>query len=90
MEESHCNVPFGYLSVLLSSLCLNDQVRAEIRARLPDHSLRSLLVLVEDFLDLHRKVDDQIGSDVGQEEARPGFVTRLGHMIARLRDVDNL
>ncbi len=90
VEESHYNVPLGYLSVLLSSLCINDQVRAQVRARLHGQSLEPLLEAVEEFLDFHRKVDDQVNQSEGKEESRIGFVNRLEDMIGRLRHAEYL
>lgn len=85
MEESHYNVPFGYLSVLLSSLCINDQVRAQVRKRLPGQTLKPLLEAVEEFVEFHRKVDHQLKQIEGQEIPQLDFVNRLEVMMTRLR-----
>ncbi|KAI9881373.1 MAG: hypothetical protein M1830_003380 [Pleopsidium flavum] len=90
VEESHYNVPLGYLSVLLSSLCINDQVRAHVRARLHGQSLEPLLEAVEEFLDFHKKVDGQIIKSEGKDEPRIGFVKRLEDIIARLRHAEDI
>lgn len=85
VEGSECNVPFGYLSVLLSSLCINSRVRAQVRKRLHGQTIEPLLKAVEEFLVYHQQVEDQLRPREGVEEGRPGFVQRVVDMISRLR-----
>jgi len=88
MEESHTNVAFGYLAVMLGDLCQSDYIRYTARGRLPNSNLKSLLGAIEEFIAHHRKVDQHMqqelfGSDDGDilEEDQPGphteFTQRL-------------
>lgn len=86
VEGSQCNVPFWYLSVLLSSLCINSYVRAQVREKLQGQTLEPLLEAVEEFLVYHQKVDDQLHRGEGEEEGRPSFVRRVEDLISQLRD----
>lgn len=56
MEESHTNVVFGYLSVLLGDLCRDDHVRYRVRSQLQG-SLKPLLGAIEEFIAYNHKVD---------------------------------
>ena len=90
MEESHTNVAFGYLAVLLGDLCQEDHIRYKARAKLPNSSLKSLLSAVEEFVAHHRVVDSQQATE-GFEDVpmQPGsqaqFTTRLQDVVVRLR-----
>lgn len=87
-EETSFNVAFGYLSVLLSNLCINGVIREQVRSRLQGGTLKQLLDAVEEFLHYHRQVDDQF-CDVGEEiDVKVGFVGRLQSVVDRLKQVD--
>ena len=69
MEESHTNVAFGYLAVLLGDLCQEDHIRYKARGRLPNSSLKCLLAAIEEFIAHHRKVDaDMLAVDEEDED----------------------
>jgi hypothetical protein len=91
MEESHTNVAFGYLAVLLGRLCQEDHVRYQARGRLPNSSLKCLQDAVGEFIAHHRKVDRlMFGCDEedGEEEVVDGDMRELGNeFTARLEDV---
>ena len=84
MEESHTNVAFGYLAVLLGDLCQEDHIRYKARAKLPNCSLKPLLSAVEEFVAHHRVVDSQQDEPV-QPDPQAEFTTRLQGVVVRLR-----
>jgi hypothetical protein len=90
MEESHTNVAFGYLAVLLGDLCQEDHIRYKARGRLPNSSLKSLLGAIEEFIAHHRKVDEHMfGVEEDEDDGGPGpqaeFTARLQDVMVRLR-----
>ncbi|KAF8249477.1 hypothetical protein K440DRAFT_621548 [Wilcoxina mikolae CBS 423.85] len=88
MEESHTNVAFGYLAVLLGDLCQEDHIRYKARGRLPNSSLKLLQGAIEEFIAHHRKVDEHMFG-VEEEDDGPGpqaeFTARLQDVMVRLR-----
>ncbi len=84
-QETSSNVAFGYLSVLLCYLCLNDVVRAQISSHLEGGTLKQLLDAVDEFLSFHRKVDEEITRSDGEVDFRAGFISRLQSVIDGLR-----
>ncbi|KAI9790377.1 MAG: hypothetical protein M1816_005195 [Peltula sp. TS41687] len=87
MEETHFNVAFGYLSVLLSSLCLRDDMRPPICSRMPGQTIQPILGAAIEFLDYHQLVDSQMSeSDRAGAGAQDGFTVKLREMIERLMD----
>ncbi|KAI5796992.1 wings apart-like protein regulation of heterochromatin-domain-containing protein [Pyronema domesticum] len=60
IEESHTNVAFGYLTILLGTLCQDDHIRYHMRAKLPNGGIKLLLGAVEEFIRHHRRVDREI------------------------------
>ena len=87
VEETHSNVAFGYLAVLLANLCLDANVKVRVRSKLPGGTLRPLSEAVEEFLLFHKKVDDQIQASQGDESAQDGFTERLQGVVDRLNDL---
>ncbi|KAF8538203.1 wings apart-like protein regulation of heterochromatin-domain-containing protein [Trichophaea hybrida] len=87
MEESHTNVAFGYLAVLLGDLCQEDHIRYKARGRLPNSNLKSLQGAIEEFIAHHRKVDEHMFGV--EEDDSPGpqaeFTARLQDVMVRLR-----
>lgn len=94
VAQTHSNVVFGYLSVLLSTLALDDEIRARIRAALPGSGLERLFSTVEEFLLYHRKVEEEIRDlDVGSDREDPegamgGFTGRLQGIVDRIREAE--
>ena len=76
---------FGYVSVIICTLCTSRAVRSYAEARLPGGSLRPLLEAVEEFLQYHRLVDDQ-GQGPREGETRAGFVSRLQSIVDELKN----
>lgn len=76
---------FGYLSVLLSYLCVNQEVRLRVSSRLQGRTLKQLLDAVDEFLHYHRQIDEDIYQDDGEMDVRAGFIDRLQRMVNELK-----
>lgn len=79
------NVAFGYLSVLLSNLCMDGVIRKHVRSQLAGGTLNPLLNAVEEFVHYHRQVDEEIHEVGGTEDSRAGLVGRLQSVVDRLK-----
>lgn len=58
LEESHANVTYGYLAVLLGNLCHEAAVRKRVVAKLPG-GLGMVVEAVEEFIAHHKAADRQ-------------------------------
>ncbi|EFW22824.1 conserved hypothetical protein [Coccidioides posadasii str. Silveira] len=88
--QTHSNVAFGYLSVLLSTLCLDDEVRTQVRRKMRGNNLSRLLAIVEEFLHYYRKVEEELKDPVLEEDAMAGFTSRLQSIVERIREAEGL
>lgn len=88
MVQTHTNVAFGYLSVLLSTLCLNDQARTHLRHSLPGQNLNRLLATVDEFLCHYRKVEKELCSFDTQDDPMAEFTSRLQGIVNRIKDLE--
>lgn len=86
MEETHFNVAFGYLSVLLSNLCLRDDMRPQIGSRMPGQTIQPILGAALEFLQYHQQVDSQMSDTNHNGSSRDGFTEKLQEMIKRLME----
>ncbi|KAK2859898.1 hypothetical protein FQN49_004597 [Arthroderma sp. PD_2] len=87
--QTHSNVAFGYLSVLLCTACLDDDARSYLRTTLQARTFERLLGTVEEFLHYHRKVEDELHDARGDgEDAMTGFTSRLQGIVDRIRDAE--
>ncbi|KAI9818576.1 MAG: hypothetical protein M1827_000635 [Pycnora praestabilis] len=84
MEETHSNVAFGYLSVLLGNLCHNRAINVQIRSKLPGRTLRPLIDAIEEFLLYNRKVDDELSGITDDNDLHGAFTDRLRSVVDRL------
>lgn len=84
VTQTHSNVAFGYLSVLLSTLSLDDEVRSHLKSHLNGKGLDRLLMSVEEFSQYHRKVEEDL-----QEEAVSRFTGRLQSILERIRQAES-
>ncbi|KAL8801702.1 MAG: hypothetical protein Q9200_006858 [Gallowayella weberi] len=87
-EETSSNVAFGYLSVLLSYLCVEDHARRIVQHELPGGKLQSLLDTVEEFLNYHRQIDEDMDVDDGEMGVKASFIGRLESTVFMLRQMD--
>ena len=80
----------GWVSVLLSWLCLDPGIKARVSGRLPGNSLKQLLDAVEEFLRYHRRVDQVILQGDGEDDAKANIVGRLQSHVDDLRKAEGL
>ncbi|KAI4204369.1 MAG: hypothetical protein LQ350_001125 [Teloschistes chrysophthalmus] len=83
-EETAFNVAFGYLSILLSELCMEEEARQTVASRLEAGSLQPLLDAVEEFLRYHRQIDEDLGQVEGEVDLKTSFIARLENVVARM------
>lgn len=83
--QTHSNVAFGYLSILLCTLSLDESVRARLRHSLCGNGLSRVLATAEEFLQYHRKVEDELRSLGGEQDQVAGFTSRLQGLVERIR-----
>jgi len=86
METSQINVAYGYLAILLGSLCQNKHAMKHIRDQLPGKTLASLIAAIDEFV-LHHQKTDQLGEDVG-DSAWTAFTERLRAVADALKAVN--
>lgn len=86
MVQTHSNVAFGYLCVLLCTLCLDGEARSHVRSRLSAKQFGGLLGTVEEFVQYHRKVEEEQGDVRWEEDAMAGFTGRLQGIVDRVRE----
>lgn len=88
-SETKVNVAFGYLAVLLCSLCLDANIRAHVASVLGDSSLMMLRQAMAQFVVFHRSID--MGLDSSDEDAQlnpqAAFVERLQQVLSALNTV---
>ncbi|KAL8702568.1 MAG: hypothetical protein Q9201_004265 [Fulgogasparrea decipioides] len=86
-EETAFNVAFGYLSVLLSYLCIEEEARLKVMNRLKGKNLQPLLDAVEEFLQYHRQIDEELGQSEGEVDLKASFVSRLEGVMGIMKPV---
>lgn len=84
-QDIELNVPFGYLAVLLSFLCMSTSVRQRLRSRLKGQMFRQVLVAVEEFLSYHRQIADEIHETVDGVDLKANFINRVQSVVNRLK-----
>ncbi|KAL9043109.1 MAG: hypothetical protein Q9180_000095 [Flavoplaca navasiana] len=84
-EETSSNVAFGYLSVLLSYLCVEKHARQMVASRLPGGTLQALLNTVVEFLQYHRQIEDDMDQEDGETDLKASFISRLEATVTGLR-----
>ena len=77
-------MPFGYLSVLLSYLCINKDARIFVESNLKGQTLQQLLDAVEEFLHYHRQIEDEILQNE-EVDSRANFISRLQGVVILLK-----
>ncbi|MCJ1285488.1 hypothetical protein MMC26_004828 [Xylographa opegraphella] len=84
-KEIRLNVPFGYLSILLSFLSISVSIRQRIRPRLRGQMLSKIFGAVEEFLQYHRQITDEIREAEEGDDLKANFVSRVQSVIDRLK-----
>ncbi|KAI9796160.1 MAG: hypothetical protein M1835_004566 [Candelina submexicana] len=85
MAETHSNVAFGYLSVLLGNACQNPTAKAYTCSKLYGSTLSTLIAAVEEFLEYHKKVDAELYDADDGTDLQAGFTDRLQSVLDRLK-----
>ncbi|KAL2013445.1 hypothetical protein VTN00DRAFT_970 [Thermoascus crustaceus] len=82
--QTHFNVAFGYLSILLSMLCLDPDARSHIRNSLNGDGLSLVLTTVEEFIHYHQKVEEERDQSTA-EDPIVEFTSRLQGIVNLIR-----
>ncbi|KAL8724328.1 MAG: hypothetical protein Q9166_008013 [cf. Caloplaca sp. 2 TL-2023] len=86
-EETSSNVAFGYLSVLLSYLCVEKHARQMVVNQLQGGNLKPLLDAVEEFLQYHQQIDEEIAHGNREMGSKASFISRLESTLLKLRGI---
>ena len=82
------NVAFGYLSVLLGYLSLTPTVRERIGMQSQKVALTQIIKAIEEFLQYHRRIADEMRQVTQEADPKAGFVTQWQNVIASLQQVE--
>lgn len=85
-KEAAINVAFGYLSVLISYLCVDTMTRDKVCLSLQGNTLKQLLDSVEEFMHYHTQVDENSQGGLNIDD-KTNFLHRLHSVIKDLRTV---
>lgn len=83
VREVHHNVVVGYLAVLLLALCLHPKARSQVEKSLPSSGLTVVLSTVDEFLQYHRKIEQELQPFSGAETN--GFHGRLQDLVSQIQ-----
>ncbi|KAJ5334259.1 uncharacterized protein N7506_008042 [Penicillium brevicompactum] len=83
--EVHHNVAVGYLAVLLLTLAIDNETRSKIKSLLASKGLATVISTVDEFLQYHRKVEQEASVLPTQGQPASGFMARLQELIAQIR-----
>lgn len=86
MEESQSSVAVGYLSVLVGNLCLNESIKAKVRARLPGSELTTLVDKIKEFVRVHEHANRKAKQYEGEEgqETWQNYTARIMLVVEQL------
>ncbi|KAI5249767.1 hypothetical protein E4T47_00986 [Aureobasidium subglaciale] len=83
-EEMQASIPYGWLSVLLGYVCLDETARTKICDELPGKNGGVLVDAVEVMALMSQQVDSQAAEE--REETTSGFTQTLLALVDRLRN----
>ena len=83
----HHNVVVGYLAVLLLALCLNTDARLQVQKSLHPEGLITLVSIVNEFSQYHRKVEEEPIPFAARDEAC-SFHVRLQDLVSRIQRME--
>ncbi|GKZ52012.1 hypothetical protein AbraIFM66951_009359, partial [Aspergillus brasiliensis] len=85
VSEVRYNVVIGYLSIVLVTLCLNEEAFSQIRESVRGEGLTLVLSTAEEFLEFHQKVeqDSQLFESSGERGSKS--TTRLKDVLNQIR-----
>ncbi|KAJ5595820.1 Wings apart-like protein [Penicillium hetheringtonii] len=87
VPEVHHNVAVGYLAVLLLSLCLESEVRAQVKASLHPKGLSVVMSTVDEFMQYHQKIEQELHPMRDSDETS-GFLGRLQDLVRQIKDTE--
>jgi hypothetical protein len=82
--QTHSNVAFGYLSILLCTVCLDPEAYTVIKGAMKGTGLTKVLATVEEFLHYHRKVDEELQQSQSVKE----FTGRLQRILNQIHTIN--
>lgn len=88
VEEGQTNVAFGYHAFMLGNLCQNERVRKIVRQQLPGSKLTFLLEEMQQFTDLHQRMDKVRLQGAEGEDLERGHAQRLQALVDTLVALD--
>ncbi|TEY80575.1 hypothetical protein BOTCAL_0037g00310 [Botryotinia calthae] len=83
-HESHKNVPFGYLSVLLGHFCLLPAIEKRIRMRQTTKTLRPLITSINEFIVYHKAADDELAPNEDGHSPHVTVTKQLEDLVQKL------
>ncbi|KAL1969087.1 hypothetical protein VTN77DRAFT_921 [Rasamsonia byssochlamydoides] len=86
--QTHSNVAFGYLSILLCTLCLDMEIRSCLSISLGGTGLARVLATVDEFLHYHRKVDEELHQSQSEKDPLIEFTSRLQGILSQIRGTE--
>ncbi|KAJ5320510.1 hypothetical protein PENANT_c033G00655 [Penicillium antarcticum] len=86
--EVHHNVAVGYLAVLLLTLCLDSSARLQIKSSFVPNGLLAVTSTVDEFLQYHQKIEEELYQFPTKGQSASGFLSRLQELVAQVRQVD--
>ncbi|KAE9991523.1 hypothetical protein EG327_011544 [Venturia inaequalis] len=89
VEEGQTNVAFGYHAFMLGNLCQNGKVREIVRRQLPGSKLTFLLEEMQQFTDLHQRMDKVRLQGAEGEDLERGHSQRLQALVDTLITLDD-
>ena len=80
----HHNVVVGYISILLATLCLDEEVCSIVQESLDGRGLTTVLSTVNEFLQYHNKVEQDLHISEMKEGLIPGLTARLRSIVSKI------
>ncbi|KAI9741856.1 MAG: hypothetical protein M1834_000244 [Cirrosporium novae-zelandiae] len=77
LKASESNVAFGYLTVFLCNMCLDENTRMGARSLFPGGKLKFMLDAAKEFLEYYKKVDAQVVEADDEHDRQEGFSAGL-------------
>jgi hypothetical protein len=81
----HENVVAGYLSILLLTVCLDEQALLQVKDSLKGNGLALVLSTAEKFLQYHKEVEKDNRTLEAWEQEDSRLTARLEHIINQVR-----
>lgn len=85
VHDTHYNVIVGYLSVLLTALCLNADAYLQVTRSLGDKGLRQVLSVAEEFQQYHQRVEQDLHES--GRGTNSSFTGELQDIIQKVRQL---